>query len=214
METVVGVTRDKVGTSEARRLRGTGMIPGIIYGHGKENVSFAISAHDINLVLGHGEHVVEMDLAGEKGHYLIKSIQRDALDMAVVHVDFTRVNLDETVQVTVPVILRGKPAGEVEGGVLTQGLTELTIECVVTNIPEEVRVRVNDMKVGQMLRVKDLPPIPGGKVLNNPESMVASCQFVAEEVEAPAVAAAEGEEAAEPEVISKGKEEEAEAGEE
>jgi large subunit ribosomal protein L25 len=209
MEKVVGVTRDKVGTANTRRLRRTGMVPGVIYGHGKENVSFAISAHDIGLVLGHGEHVVEMDLGGETSHYLIKSIQRDALDMAVVHVDFARVNLDETVQVTVPVVLRGKPAGEVEGGVLTQGLTKLSIECLVTNIPEEIRVRVNDMKVGQVLRVKDLPAIPGGKILSNPESMVATCQLVAEEVEAPA-AVAEGEEtaAAEPEVIAKGKEEE------
>jgi large subunit ribosomal protein L25 len=193
------------------------MIPGVIYGHGLENVSFAISAHDLNLVLARGEHVVEMDLAGQKDHYLLKGVQRDAMDMRVVHVDFARVSLDETVQVTVPVILRGKPAGEVDGGVLTQGLTELTIECVVTNIPDEVRVRINELKVGQTLRVKDLPPIPGGKVLSNPEAMVATCQLVAAEPEPTAVAAVEGEgeAAVEPEVIGKGKEEkEEEAGEE
>jgi len=201
METLKGIIRDKSGSRPARKLRDSGMVPGIIYGHGKANVAFATSAHDLELLLSHGEHLVEMDLDGEKDHYLIKAVQRDAFDHLAIHVDFARVSLDETVEVNVPLVLRGTPAGEVDGGVLTPGVTELALECVVTNIPDEIAVRVSELKIGDSLRVADLPETEGITVLTPGETVVASCRMVAEEVEAEE---AEGEEAAEPEVIGKG----------
>ena len=171
-------------------------------------MSFAVSAHDLNQVIKHGEHVVEMVLDGQPGNYLIKAVQYDAYGDELVHADFVRVRLDETVQVTVPVILRGAPAGAVEGGVLVPGLLELRVECLVTNIPEDVRVRVNDLKIGDVLHVKDLPPMEGVEILNDPEAILASCTMVTEEEVAAPVVAVEGEETTQPEVIGKGKKEE------
>ena len=199
MQTLKGISRTQFGSRPARTLRAEGMVPGIIYGHGEANQPFAVSAHDLNFVLNHGERVVALDLDGSQSNYLIKAVQRDAYDHDVIHVDFTRVDLDETVEVSVRVILRGTPAGEVDGGVMTQGLTELALECTVTNIPEEIRVRVSDMQVGDTLRVKDLPPVDGGRVLTDGDMIVATCKLV---TEAPEVAE-EAEEPTEPEVIGK-----------
>ena len=207
MQSLKGNARTQLGTHGTRRLRAAGQVPGVIYGHGRENVSFAISAHDLKGLMQQGERLVELDLDGQKDHYLIKQVQYDAFGHEVIHVDFTRVNLDETVQVTVPVVLRGTPAGATEGGVLVPGLAEIEIECPVVNIPEEIRVRLNDLKVGDLLRVRDLPAMEGVKYLADAEAMIAGCQLVAEEVAAPA-AAVEAEETTQPEVIGKGKKEE------
>ena len=65
METLKGIIREQSGTRAARRLRAGGMVPGIVYGHGKANVPFVTSAHDLELVLAHGEHLVEMELGGK-----------------------------------------------------------------------------------------------------------------------------------------------------
>ena len=210
MEALKGITRDATGSKKTRRLRQSGFTPGIIYGHGEANVAFAISAHDLQQALQHGERLVKMTLDDVEGNYLIKDVQRDAFDQGVLHVDFTRVNLDEIVEVEVPLTLKGTPAGEAEGGVLAPGIAQLTIEVTVTNIPEEIVVRVNDLAAGSALRVADLPPIPGATILTDDDAIVATCPFPTEEVVEEEVVE-EGAEEVEPEVIGRRKAEEEES---
>ena len=200
--------RDELGTRASRRLREQGLIPAIIYGHGEENVSVSLSAHDIVLAIQHGEQLVEGDVDGSRQNFLIKEIQYDYMGTRVIHVDLTRVNLDERVTVTVPVVLRGTSVGvENENGVLTQHLDEIECECLVTEIPEELRVAINELHVDEMLRVSDME-LPEGMTHGlDPETPVASVAVIAEEEEEEAPAE-EGEEAAEPEVIGEKKEEE------
>lgn len=208
MEVLKAERREKLGTRSARKLRAQGKVPGIIYGHGEEPVAFVVDGHDLALAMQHGERVVEMELDGTRENYLIKEAQHDTFGTSVLHVDFARVSLDETVTVTVAIVLRGTPAGEVEGGILVPGLSELEVECLVTKIPEEIRVRVNDLKVGDALHVRDLPAMEGVVFLDDPDAIIASCRLVEEEEEV--APAAEGEEAAQPEVIGKGKRDEEE----
>jgi len=196
--------RDMLGSRASRRLRENKLVPGIIYGHGQENIPVSIPQHDIELAIQHGEHLIEAELDGKKENFLIKDVQYDYLGNEIIHVDLTRVSLHERVDVTVPIVLRGTPVGvESEGGVLSQHLTELEIQCIVTDIPEEIRVSVTDMHVNDVLRVADLELPEGVTTKEDPETVVASIAVVEEEVEAPAPA-----EATEPEVISEKPEEE------
>ncbi len=210
MEALKGIAREKLGTRETRRLRRAGKTPGIIYGHGGENISFAVETHDLNLLLKHGERLVRMEIGGDEDNYLVKALQRDGYDNEIIHVDFTRVNLDEKVELTVPITLKGTPVGEAAGGVLSPGVTALTISCLVTQIPEEIVVRVNDMVVGDVLRVQDLPAVEGSDVLTDAQAIIATCRLMAEETEDEEVEG-EGEEGSEPEVIGKGKGEDEES---
>lgn len=192
--------RDKLGSRASQRLRENNLIPGIIYGHGRENIPVSLPAHDIELAIQHGEHLIEGELDGKKENFLIKDMQYDYLGHQLIHVDLTRVSLHERVEVTVPIVLRGTPVGvESEGGVMSQHLTELDIQCLVTNIPEELRVSVSDMHVNDVLRVADLQLPEGVTTSEDPETVIASITVVEEEVEAPAAPA---EAAGEPEVIS------------
>jgi len=193
--------RTQVGTRAVRKLRKAGSIPGIIYGHSEAPLAITTSEHDVELALQHGERVLEMDVDGETINVLIKDVQYDTFGHEVLHVDLTRVNLDERVEVTVPVVLRGTPAGAEEGGVLSQNTSDVTIECVVTAIPEELRVDVNAMKIGDVLHLSDLTLPEGAELVDEPEAVLCSVQLVAEEEEEEEEEAVEDEQGAEPEVI-------------
>jgi large subunit ribosomal protein L25 len=198
--------REELGTRRCRQLREQGLVPGIIYGHGEENLCVSVPAHDIEGAISHGERLLKAKVDRKQENLLIKAVQYDHLGHRVIHVDLTRVSLDERVEVTVPIVLRGTPAGvESEDGVLRQHLSEVEIECLVTAIPEELRVQVTGLHVGDALRVTDLELPEGVTVSEDGETVVASVAVMAEE-EVPAEEAEE--EAAEPEVIGEKAEEE------
>ncbi len=199
MATLTLSGREKLGTRAARRLRAEGLVPGIIYGHGEANRPVAMARHDIELAIQHGERLIRGEVSGKQENFLIKDVQYDYLGQNVLHVDLARVRLDERVEVTVPIELRGTPVGvDSEDGVLTKLLPEVRLECVVTSIPEEIRASVAALHVNESLRVADLELPEGVKVLEEPETVIASVTVVAEEEAAPAE---EAPEVAEPEVI-------------
>ena len=99
--------------------------------------------------LNHGAHLFDLALDGKSEKVLVKEVQYDHLGIEVLHVDFARVSLDEKVEVTVPLELKGTPKGEEEGGVLQQIIDELEIECLVTDIPDVDRHNVSEMAQGR-----------------------------------------------------------------
>lgn len=203
--------REKVGSRSSNALRDKGQIPGVIYGHGEGTQSVTLERHDLEVAIRHGERLLRADLDGQEKNLLIKEVQYDFLGQEIIHVDLTPVNLSDRVTVTVPVVLRGSPVGvSGENGVLTQSMQQVKVECLVTSIPDEVRVSVSNLHVGEQIRISDLVLAEGLAVLEDPEHVVASVSLVAEEVEAPAVEGA----TAEPEVIGAKPEEEAEGEEE
>ena len=197
--------RNELGTRKARAIRKQGLIPCVIYGHGKDCLSVTLSEHDFGVAMLHGERLLEIDLEGQTENVLIKDVQWDTYGQVVLHVDLSRVNLDERVEVTVPIVLRGTPAGAADGGVLQQSTSEVRIECIVTGIPEDIRIQVNDLNVGDSLTMGDLELPEGATLLDEPDTTICSVIVIAEEEEAPAEE--EGETTAEPEVIGEKKEE-------
>ena len=197
--------RDEVGTRKARRLRQQGLVPAVIYGHGEETQSIALDEHDLQLAILRGGRLLEIDCDGRKENTLIKEVQYDTFGQHVLHVDLTRVDLDERVEVSVAIVLKGTPVGVTEeSGVLQQTASEILVECPVRSIPESIEVLVTEMKVGDHLTMADLPMADDVKLLEDPEAPVAAIRVLAEEVEAePEEAEAE---AAQPEVIGEAKE--------
>lgn len=205
MATLKASPRGETGTRAARRLREDGKVPAVIYGHGKDTVSVTLAEHEVELAVLHGERLLEIDLDGAIENVLTKDVQYDAFGNDILHVDLTRVDLNERVEVTVPVVLRGTPAGLADNGVLQQAVNEIRIECLVTAIPEDVRVSVNELNVGDALHVRDLPLPEGATLLDDPDALLCNVIVIAEEVEAPEE---EEGQTAEPEVLGEKKEDE------
>jgi large subunit ribosomal protein L25 len=203
------------GTRQARRLRKSGQVPAVLYGHKEATVSVVLKAEDIARAIRHGARVVDLKLGGKLEKALIRDLQWDPLGHDIWHVDFARVSAEERITIEVRIELRGAAPGVAAGGVVVQSIHNLTVECPVISVPESIRVAVNELQLDGVIQVKQLQMPPGVIVKNDPDAIVVSCVPKAIEAEpAPAAAAAVpgAPEKAEPEVIGRKVEEgEAEA---
>jgi len=202
---VTAKQRKELGSRANKRLRDSGFVPGVVYGHKEAVIPVTLPKKELATHIDHGTHLFDLSLDGKSEKVLVKEVQYDHLGLEILHIDFARVSLDEKVEVTVALELKGTPKGEAEGGVLQQIISELEIECLVTDIPEVIRHNVSDLEKDAVLHIKDLKLPPGVRVLQDEDLIVATVKEIAEE--AP-TEAAEGT-TAEPEVIGRKAEDEA-----
>jgi len=191
------------GSAESRRLRTNDRIPGVVYGHGMDPVSVSVARRDLRVALSGAaglNTIVDLTVNGEVYPSLVKDIQRHPVKRNVQHIDFIQVNLNEEVNVDVPVRLTGvAKAVEAEGGLVD--LTMNTLEVVTTprNIPDEVVVDVSEMDMDTTIRVADIKLPAGVTAAADPEFPVVTVltmrtPVLDEEEAAAEAAAAEGEE--------------------
>ena len=204
--------RTEQGTGAVRRLRRSGMIPGSVMKMKKGGTELIkLPEHDFMMAIrgrASKQLLVSIDLDGKEVPALMREMQNDVLAGTPIHVDFSEVSLTEQVRVTVPVYLVGEAVGvKLGGGVLEQVLRSVDVACLPTDIVEKFEVDVSNLGLDQTLFVKDLK-------LGDKYSLVTRGELAVAVVKAPddapaATAPAAGEEAKTPEVIKKGKEEEA-----
>jgi large subunit ribosomal protein L25 len=201
--------RETSGKGPNRQLRRVGRIPAVLYGHKNETVSLEVDPKDIFRILHSqsGENTIfGLNVPGrERLNCLIKEYQLEPISHVLLHADLYEVAMDETLEVKVPVETKGEPYGvKSEGGLMDVVHRELHVECLPGDIPEHIEVEVTNLKIGDMIRVKDLVVSDKIKLLDDPETVVIAIEHPRAE-ELPAAAAVEGETEAEPEVIKKGK---------
>lgn len=206
--------RTERGKEAAARLRARGLTPAVVYGAGKPNVDVAIGTKDLERLLasGHASTLIQLELdEGKKKKtalpVLVKEVQRDPVKGGVIHVDLYAVAMDHAVTTQVPIVVRGEEKRRGLGGIVQHVLHHLEISALPTELPEHVEADVSTLQIGQALHVQDLTLPKGVKALTPPEDVVVS--IVAPTREKVEEETAEGE-AAEPEVVGKGKGEEAE----
>lgn len=207
--------REGLGRGRVRKLRRTGQIPGIVYGRGTEPTPIAVDARALRGALHTqaGMNVL-IDLAIGDGTasgrtVMVKDVQRDIFRKdTIVHVDFHTIDLTQTVEAHVPLVLKGTPKGVTDdGGILEVQLREVLVECLPTQIPEHIDVDVSALGIGDSLHVSDLSLPAEVTLVSEPEQVIATVVAPKEEeVAAPAAAvtpeaaaaapAAEGEAAA------------------
>jgi large subunit ribosomal protein L25 len=213
--TLVVQPRDLTGSRNARRLRKSGLIPGVLYGHGKEATAFAVDPHALRPVLvGGGTHaVLSVTVAGHgKAHNaIVKELELDRVKSTVTHIDLQEIRLDETIETTVSVSFEGEAIGLKSGGMLDESTREVTIKGLVTAIPERLVLDISAMDINDTAKVGDLVVPEGIEVMNDPEEVLCSLlppRKVEEELEEGAEGAEGAVAGAEPEVVGKGEAEE------
>jgi large subunit ribosomal protein L25 len=167
--------RSELGSGRVRRLRRSGRIPAILYGHGEANVNLAIPTTEIRAALRHGSKLV--DLKGSLSEKaLIRAVQWDCYGVDVLHVDLTRVSEQERVQVTVSLELRGEAPGVKEGGMVDHHLFDVEIECPAGEIPDKLIASMRNLHLGQSIMLADIPLPPHVVLLTPTDTLVVSCQ--------------------------------------
>ena len=215
MEAILeATTRDTFGKNEARRTRREGRVPAVLYGEGRTATPIAVEPKALLKIL-HSESgantLIALKLAGAGDtRVLVKEYQVDPITHHVLHADFYKIAMDKMLRLTIPVIVKGEPKGvKQQGGILEFIRREIEIECLPADIPEHVEVDVSELMLHQGIRVRDISTGVKWKPISDAELMLVHVIMPkAEEVAAPAEAAAAPTAAAEPEVIKKGKKDE------
>lgn len=160
------------GTRVARRLRKSGRIPAVIYGHKQAVVPVTLGRDDVLRMVKMPGHLAELDLGGTTETVLIRDVQWDHLGKEVLHLDFARVDAEEIVETEVKIELRGQPAGAAAGGILEHIVHTLTIKCRAGSIPDSIKVDVSELQVDQAVHVSDLKLPPDVTVDADPELLL------------------------------------------
>ena len=122
---------------------------------------------------------MDVQIGKNKEKTIIKELQYDHLGKNIIHVDLMRVDISETVKVTVPIELKGTAAGTHEGGIIEEHIDRLEIECLVTDIPETIVVSVKDVHVGGTLHAGEIGLPDGISLVSSPDTLLVTCHMVA-----------------------------------
>jgi len=209
--------------SKVKRLRREGWVPGVIYGHGFEPIPLQFDKFDLKSVLSQigGSQLINIKVDDADGpeFALLREVQRDVITGDLLHVDFYRVMMTETITTEIPLLTTGEsPVAEQKEGILLHGVSEIEVECLPGDLVDAIEVDLSELtEIGQAILVGDLAVPSGINILTDPDEVIArlvpleevELEKPAAEVEEELILAEEGEEV---EVI--GEAEEAEEAEE
>jgi len=218
--TVAAQPRASRGKNEARRTRRSGLIPAVVYGAYKDPVPVAVSPKAILQIVHSASGyntIFNLDIEGrENTPVMVVDYQNDPIRGTLLHADLKRIDLTKRIRVSIPLGTTGEAKGvKTQGGLLEVITRAAEIECLPDEIPEGFTVDVTELLIGQSKRFSDLALTGSMKLIGAPETVIAHIVTMrAEEVKpaaeaAPTAEAAATPAAAEPEVIKKGKKEEA-----
>jgi len=206
---LIAKKRDLQGSSNARRMRRAGSLPGIVYGEGKEASSVQLDMHAFEELLHHHATetlITEISMDGEGDvSVLVKDVQRHPVNGSILHVDMLKIIAGQAIQVDILLSLVGEAAGVKEGGILDQVMHSIAIECLPRDLVESIEVDVSEMTIGDTLCVADLALGTKFTTTIEDDVIVASVAMPRAEEEPEEEGLADTAEGAEPEVSSEKK---------
>jgi large subunit ribosomal protein L25 len=165
--------RDERGTAAMNRLRREGLVPAVLYGLERRNLSLTIPGDELERFVRSGSHLVELTMGDESRDAILREVQHDPITEAILHVDFQRVDKDAAVEDSVPITFKGMAAGTKEGG-LFQGLMDgLRVSARPRDLPDGLLVDISGLHVGDAIHVRDLRVPDVVTVLDGEDALVA-----------------------------------------
>ena len=169
----------EVGHSRAtRRLRREGRVPGVLYGLGRDALSFSVDARELRHALHASGAVIELhDADGANATAaVLKESQRHPVRGELMHIDLLRVDLNTPIQAPVPLHLVGidDAPGHRDGGVLEQVTREVTVEALPNDIPEFLELDISAMEINDTYTLERLSAPQGVTIVDEAETVVAN----------------------------------------
>ena len=162
--------------SFVKGLRHNGDIPGIYYSHdSKESIPFIVTQKTLREALKSDSQVYKINVGSKTRDVIIKSIQYHPITEKMIHIDLYGVDMDTKVTVKVPIVIIGQSVGvREEGGVLNQSMTEVDIECLPQDIPQNIEVDISDLAIGDTLRLENIKISDNLELVGDLEMLIAS----------------------------------------
>jgi len=154
--------REAQGTGASRRLRHSGVVPGVVYGAGKEAVAIEVNAKELFLEFRHEAFhasVLTLNLDGKKESVLLRDFQMHPVRNTIQHVDFQRVSATEKIHVKVPFHFINAdiaPGVKTGGGIVAHIFTEADVSCLAKDLPEFIEVDVAKLEIGHSIHLSEV----------------------------------------------------------
>ena len=186
--------RENFGKGYARRLRASGKIPAVIYGHGTDPVHVALPGHQVALLIRRANVVLELDVNGKEQLTLVKDVQKDPVHQIIEHIDLLVVKKGEKIQVDIPIVLVGESA---PGTIANLDAVSISLEVEATHIPQNIELDIEGLEDGTHITAADLKLPKGAVLVADPETLVVAISVPssagdADEIEAADAAVAAG----------------------
>ncbi|WP_374945799.1 50S ribosomal protein L25/general stress protein Ctc [Agreia sp.] len=166
---VAAERRTSFGKGAARKLRATGKIPAVLYGHGTDPVHVALPGHQVALILRKANAVLDLDIEGTEQAALVKDVQKDPVLQIIEHIDLIVLRKGEKVQVEVPIHVEGESFA---GTLASLDENTLLVEVLAISIPERITIDIEGAVEGTQIFAKDVVLPEGATLVSDPELLV------------------------------------------
>jgi large subunit ribosomal protein L25 len=159
--TLIAKTRTDLGKGASRRLRHADLVPGIVYGAGKEPVSVTFEQKElrkVEAVEAFYSSVLNLEIDGAKEQVVLKAVQRHAFKEQIQHLDLLRVDATQKLHTTVPLHFLNEESAEAvkAGGVVSHIANEIEVSCLASDLPSFIEVDLNTVALGDTVHISDL----------------------------------------------------------
>lgn len=171
--------REGFGRGYGRKLRDKGFIPAVVYGKESGEIPIEVDLKDLKEILASekGKNaLIDLTVEGsnEKHTVMVRDLQKDPIKGEFIHMDLHQISLDDKVHTQVPIVLVGEPIGVKKGGILQYGLRELDIQCLATDIPEQLEIDITELDFGEHISLEQIETNRNIRVLTDKEAIIAS----------------------------------------
>lgn len=188
---IKGARRSEFGKGASRRIRRSGQVPAVIYGHGTNPIHISLPAKEVMQAVKVSNVLLDIDIDGQVELTLPKSIVRNPLKGYLEHIDLLLVRRDERVTVSVPVHAHGDYDRD---GILEHVHNTIEVECLAISIPQSLELDITGLAAGDSKTAGDVKLPEGVTLVSSPDMTVIHLSVRVTTEEAPAAApAAEGE---------------------
>lgn len=178
--------REAKGSNQAKKLRQENIVPAQLYQKDEENINLQVVEKELDKVLSQAgtSTIITLNIDGEERDVLIKDFQKHPYKNQYLHVDFLGVNMNETLKVSVPVVLLNRDEIYVQPSVLMVQTEEIEIETLPKHIPASVEIDVQNMQYGDTITVADLDLVndKNVQILTDLEEIIATLSEPQEEI--------------------------------
>lgn len=178
--------REAIGKNKVNKLRAEDIVPGVVYAKNEDNINVQVISKDFDRILRQAgtSTIITLDIDGENKDVLIKEYQTHPYKNQFLHVDFQAINQNETIRVSVPIVLIGRDDIEIAQSVLVQNMDTVEVECLPKYIPQTADVNVADIQIGDNKTIADLDIFANENItiLAEEDEVICSLQEVSEEV--------------------------------
>lgn len=166
--------REKKGKEANKKLKANGTVPAILYGREKDNISLTINAKELAKVITAGENaIISMTITDNlQETVVLKDWQLHPYNGTILHADFYRISLEESIEANVPIEIVGVASGQKTGGVLDILIREIKIRALPLQVPDKFEINVSHLEIGDIIHVKDIQMGEGIEILSDTEQVL------------------------------------------